>query len=120
MLHQVLRKFRAEGVDRKSGEIVETSSWKNERLLLEHRFIGKPSVPQKDATSLVEGANVASVAEPESSGAISKPEPPKATPTEKLAAPPETAVKPVTSVKPAVLRKWVAVVGKVPVARAAK
>lgn len=46
MLHQILKKFKAEGREMKRGEIVETSHWKNERLLLEHRFIGKPSVPE--------------------------------------------------------------------------
>ena len=121
MLHQILRKFRAEGMDRRPGDIVETSSWKNERLLLEHRFLGKPSVPQKEATSVIEGANVVSEAKPaETSGAISKPEPPKATPTEKLSTPPGAVVRESKSVKPAVLGRRVAVVGKVPVAKAAK
>ena len=117
MLHQVLRKFRAEGVERKAGYIVETASWKNERLLLEHRFLGKPSVPQKDVASVVEGANVVPV--PESNGAISEPEPPKATPTKKVV----VKTLPLKSGKPAVLKnglKRVPVVGKVPVATAAK
>ncbi len=43
MLHQVLKNFRAEDKDRTTGEIVETSGWRNWRLLQEHRFIGIPS-----------------------------------------------------------------------------
>ena len=113
MLHQVLRKFKADGKERKAGEIVETSGWKNERLLLEHRFLGKPSVPQKDAATVVEGAHVEAAETAESTGAISKPESPKATPTKPV-------VKPAKSVKPAVLGKRVPVVGKVPAAKVAK
>jgi len=113
MLHQVLKKFKAEGQDRKPGDIVETSSWKNERLLLEHRFIGVPSVPQKAAATVKVDANVAPVA-PEPTEANSKPEPPKATPTKRV------VKQPLKSGKPAVLRKRVPVVGKVPVATAAK
>ena len=113
MLHQVLKKFKAEGQPRKPGDIVETSSWKNERLLVEHRFIGVPSVPQKEAATVKVDANVAPVA-PEPTEANSKPEPPKATPTKKV------VVQPLKSGKPAVLRKRVPVVGKVPVAKAAK
>lgn len=123
MLHQVLRKFKAEGVERKPGEIVETSGWKNERLLLEHRFIGKPSVPQKDATKVVQGAIVAeeeTVSTGESSsGANSTPEPPKATPTKEATKPAGSVVKPGKSAKPAVLSRRVTVVGKVPVAKEA-
>lgn len=108
MLHQVLKKFKTGGRELKPGDIVETSGWKNERLLLEHRYIGKPSVPQKDASKIVDGGHV----EPTmSSGAISKPELPKATP--------QPAVKPVLSGKPAVLRTAVPAVGKVPVAKEA-
>jgi hypothetical protein len=105
MLHQVLRKFKADGKDLKAGQIVETSGWKNERLLLEHRFLGKPSVPQKDAATVVEGAHVEAAETAESAGAISKPESPKATPMK--------------SGKPAVLGKRVPVVGKVPAAKVA-
>jgi len=116
MLHQVLKKFKAEGQERKPGDIVETSSWKNERLLLEHRFIGVPSVPQKEKATVKVDANVAPVA-PEPTEANSKPEPPKATPTKKVT---PVKVKPAASGKPAVLKKRVPVVGRVPVAKAAK
>lgn len=115
MLHQVLKKFKADGQPRKPGDIVETSSWKNERLLLEHRFIGVPSVPQKAVATVKVNANVAPVA-PEPTEANSKPEPPKATPTKKII----VKTVPLKSGKPAVLRKRVPVVGKVPVATAAK
>lgn len=124
MLHQVLRKFKAEGVVHKPGAIVETSSWKNERLLVEHRFLGKPSVPQKDAATVVAGANVVEASAADT-GANSTPEPPKATPTkpapveEAVKAAP-AAVKSTQSGKPAVLRKRALAVGKVPVAGKAK
>ncbi len=122
MLHQVLRKFKAEGLDRKSGDIVETSGWKNERLLLEHRFLGKPSVPQPDAAQVVEGAHV-ETQPAESAGANSQPESPKATPTvEKVAPkPPGAKVLPSRQTgKPAVLlKRRVPAVGKVPVAKGA-
>ena len=122
MLHQVRKRFKAEGRLLQPGEIVETSSWKNERLLLMHGFIGEPSVPQGDSHKIREGDRVQTEALPsdvdsrkastkaeevESSGANSEPEPPKAVPT-----------TPVT--KPAVLKRAIPVVGKVPVAKAAK
>ena len=113
MLHQVLKKFKAEGKIRQPGDMVETTSWKNERLLLEHRFIGVPSVPQKAVATLKEHARVVPVA-PEPTEATSKPEPPKATPMKKV------VKQPLKSGKPAVLRKRVPVVGKVPVAKVAK
>jgi hypothetical protein len=121
MLHQVLRKFKAEGLDRKPGDIIETSGWKNERLLLEHRFLGKPSVPQSDVAKVVEGAHVE--AQP-AAGANSQPESPKATPTvEKVAPkkPPGAKVLPSRQTgKPAVLlTRRVPAVGKVPVAKGA-
>jgi len=58
MLHQVLKKFKAEGRMLERGEIVETSHWKNERLLLEHRFIGKPSAPEKDKEQVKSGNRI--------------------------------------------------------------
>lgn len=114
MLHQVLKRFKAEGKIRQPGDIVETTSWKNERLLLEHRFIGVPSVSQKAVATLTEDANVAPVA-PEPTETNSKPEPPKATPMKKV-----VVKQPLKSGKPAVLRKRVPVVGKVPVVIKAK
>ena len=105
MLHQVLKKFKADGRVLQPGEIIETSHWKNERLLREHRFIGKPSVPQKDAPKVEAGANAEDISA-ESSGVNSEPESPKTVPTS-------------DSVKPA-KRKPVPVVGRVPVATKAK
>ena len=83
MLHQVLKAFTAEGKQLQVGDIVETSHWRNERLLLERRFIGKPSVPQEVANKVEAGANANELAEPAeaTTGATSTPEPPKATPT---------------------------------------
>lgn len=42
MLHEVLRKFRGNGMTFSPGDIVETSSWRNTDSLLRSRFIGTP------------------------------------------------------------------------------
>jgi hypothetical protein len=83
MLHQVLKAFKAEGKDLQVGDIVETSHWRHERLLLERRFIGKPSVPQEVVTKVEAGTNAKELAQPveAAAGETLTQEPPKAVPT---------------------------------------
>ena len=107
MLHQVKRKFKAEGKNLTVGEIIETSHWKNERLLLEHRFIGKPSVPQEKKAEVKAGARF--VKPP---GVASK------NVLKKKAEPPEPAKA--AAVRPSVLsrpKQGMPVVGRVPAAK---
>jgi len=66
MLHEVLKDFKGEGVQRTKNEIVETSGWKNERILKEHRFIGVPSTTKKNKATAKAGTKPKQVAkEPE-------------------------------------------------------
>lgn len=106
MLHQVLRRFQAEGRTLKIGDLVETSHWKNERLLLEHRFIGRPSAPPQQ---VVAQAEVVKEKVEQSVEAVS-PEQPAANPLEHL---PKALQEPPKPRKPVV-----PVVGRVPVAKA--
>lgn len=105
MLHQVLRRFSAEGRILKMGDLVETSHWRNERLLLEHRFIGRPSEPphQVAAQAVVETKAEQSVE------AISVSESPAANPLENLPKALQAPPRPKVPVVP--------VVGRVPVAK---
>jgi len=46
MLHMVTKSFNAgSGKDLRIGDVVETGGWKNERLLLEHRYIARTDAP---------------------------------------------------------------------------
>lgn len=104
MLHEVLRRFSAEGRALKVGDLVETSGWRNERLLLEHRFIGKPSAPPQQIASPVLTVREEAVAERTVEAVL--PEQPAANPElpKALQQPPRP--------------KPVPVVGRVPVAKA--
>lgn len=53
MIHQVLKKFRAEGRDLQPGDFVETSHWAWEQALIRQKKLGIPSVPQKEYDKLV-------------------------------------------------------------------
>lgn len=111
MLHEVLRKFKAEGRQLTVGEIVETSHWKNWRLLKEHRFIGTPSTPQAETAEIKADTKPKKEKPNEPPGKDSKAEPLVAT------IPRATGVA-----RPSVLTrpggKRLPVVGKVPAARA--
>jgi len=103
MLHQVLRRFSAEGKTLKVGDLVETSHWKNERLLLEHRFVGKPSAPPQQKVAQTEVVKTE-----QSTEAVSIPEQPAAI-AEELPRGLQLPPRP---------RKPLPVVGRVPVAKA--
>ena len=45
MLHKVNKKLKHLGKDLITGDIVETGGWRNERLLLEHRYIVRTDAP---------------------------------------------------------------------------
>ena len=49
MLHKVNKQFKAFGEDLGVGDIVETGGWRNERLLLEHRYIARTDAPRPTA-----------------------------------------------------------------------
>lgn len=104
MLYQVRKRFSAEGRKLKIGEIVETSHWRNERLLLEHGFLIKPSAPQADAAAVKAGARIDAKTSP---GDSSAPKRPAATPAKPTA----------LQSRPYPLKRSRPVVGKVPVAK---
>ncbi len=46
MLHKVNKSFKAFGQDLVNGDVVDTGGWRNERLLLEHRYIARTDAPR--------------------------------------------------------------------------
>lgn len=55
MLHEVLRKFRGNGIEYLPGQIVETAEWRNIDSLLRSRYLG---TPRKVATEKLVPVNV--------------------------------------------------------------
>ena len=58
MLYVVTKKFNAFGTDLRVDDVVDAGGWRNERLLLEHRYIARTDAPHTTVSVNFDGTPV--------------------------------------------------------------